>query len=179
MSAPCTKQIRSHIYCELISYYIQCGKHCRPPTTLLTQFLYPYRNFEFWSQRHKLVYFYCCSVYNTKSHTIIKKIESYQLREGTEASEDGRSSERVRVGSRAGRRLVAGIRSGRGSASRSMRTKYHMCLPAIRCRGWTCVRELRHSSGRGIERCSSFCRLQNSSRMVEHLRSIQIVIKIL
>ena len=29
----------------------------------------------------------------------------------------------------------------------------------------------------GRERCSSFCRLQNETGMVEHLESIQIVIK--
>ena len=50
----------------------------------------------------------------------------YQLREGTEASGDGRSGEKVRAGGRAGRRLVTGVRSGWGRASRSMR-KYHIC----------------------------------------------------
>ena len=39
--------------------------------------------------------------------------------------EDGRSEmERVREGGTAGRRLVTGVRSGWGCASRSMRTKY-------------------------------------------------------
>ena len=56
-----------------------------------------------------------------------KRIESYQLREGTEASGDGRTGERVRAGGRAGRRLVTGVRSGWGRASHSMRTKYHIC----------------------------------------------------
>ena len=43
-------------------------------------------------------------------------------------------------------------------------------LPAVRRRGWTYVRE--PTSGLGIERCSSFCRLPNDTRMVGHLRSI-------
>ena len=55
------------------------------------------------------------------------KIESYQLREGTEAWGDGRSGERVRAGGRADRRLVTGASSWWGCALRSMRTKYHIC----------------------------------------------------
>ena len=57
----------------------------------------------------------------------VKKIDSYYLREGTGAWANGRSGERVRAGSRARRRLVTGVRSGWGRASRSMRTKYHIC----------------------------------------------------
>ena len=39
----------------------------------------------------------------------------------------GHEVEKVREGSRAGRRLVTGISSGWGRASRSMRTRYHIC----------------------------------------------------
>ena len=52
----------------------------------------------------------------------------YRLRDGTEAWEDGRSEiETVRAEGRAGRRLVPGVRSGWGRASRSISTKYHIC----------------------------------------------------
>ena len=49
------------------------------------------------------------------------------------------------------------------------------CLPAVRRRVWTCVCEHRRSSEWGVERYSSFCRLQNDTRMVEHLGSSQII----
>ena len=62
-------------------------------------------------------------------------------REGTEAWKDGRGGERVRAGGRAGRRLVTGVRSGWGRASRSMRTKYHICQQFVVEFGRTCVRE--------------------------------------
>ena len=88
--------------------------------------------------------------------------------------------EKVREGGREGRRLVTEVRSGWGRASRSMRTKYHICqqfvvefgrVSAVRSRVWTCVGEHRRSFGRGIERCSS-CRLQNDASMAEHLGPI-------
>ena len=65
---------------------------------------------------------WCKEPYNNNT-----KIESYKLRDRTEAWDDRRSGERARAGGRAGRRLVTGVRSGWGRASHSMRTKYHTC----------------------------------------------------
>ena len=60
------------------------------------------------------------NVHNTERHILIQNIECYSLREGSEAREDGGE-----------RGLVTGVRSGWGRASRSMRTKYHICLQFI------------------------------------------------
>ena len=76
--------------------------------------------------------------------------------------EDGRSEmERVREGGTAGRRLVTGVRSGWGCASRSMRTKYeyHIYQQFVVDFGPVSV----NTDALLVEaptRCSSFCRLQ-------------------
>ena len=70
----------------------------------------------------------CCTLHivdNTEKHINKYKIERCSLWEGREAWEDEGSE--IERGSRDGRRLVTGVRSGWGRASCSMRTKYHIC----------------------------------------------------
>ena len=68
---------------------------------------------------------------------IVKRVETYSLREGSEAWEDGGSEmEIVRQGGREGRRLVTGVRSGWGRFA--LNEDEVSDLPAVRRRVWTC-----------------------------------------
>ena len=68
------------------SYYIQCGKYCRPPTTLLLTYVqYPYRYFEFWEPTPQGVYITIARDCRQCKKPSNKKIEIYQLWEGTKA----------------------------------------------------------------------------------------------